>query len=346
MNLDALESFTSQLFSVVPGVWGRRDVFVNYFMIQDRETGAWALVDAGLKWSAPRIRSMASDLFGEGVRPECIILTHGHFDHVGALTALVEEWNVPVYAHPLEFPYLTGGSAYPPPDPTVGGGLMTSVSWLYPKGPIDVRNFLRPLPDDNSIPGFKEWKYIHTPGHSPGHISLFRESDRVLIAGDAFVTTKAESFISSVFTRAKHLSGPPRYFTCNWAAAELSVFKLAALSPEIAATGHGRVMRGEDLRGALKSLAAHFKFEALPADGRYVREPAIANEQGVMYLPPPTESMRRMVRILGAALAVASVALIIYRGRSARMRTRSDRRQLNGVHPELAQRNISRALEN
>ncbi len=341
MNLDALEPYTSQLFSVAPGVWGRNDIFVNYYMIQDRDTGAWALVDAGLKWSSPAIRKMASELFGEEVRPECIILTHGHFDHVGALHTLVEEWNVPVYAHPLEFPYLAGVSAYPPPDPTVGGGLMTSVSWLYPKGPVDVRNFLRPLPDDNSVPGFSDWKYIHTPGHSPGHISLFRESDRTLISGDAFVTTKAESFISSVVTRGKHLSGPPRYFTCNWAAAELSVFKLAALSPDIAASGHGRVMRGEDLRGALKSLAAHFKTVALPADGRYVNEPAIANEHGVVYLPPPTERMRRMVRILGAAIAVASIALLIYRGRSARMKIPGDRRKLNGVHPQLAERSGS-----
>ena len=116
MNLEALESYTSQLFSVAPGVWGKKDVFVNFYMIQDQATGAWALVDAGLKWSAPKIRKMAEELFGEGTRPAAIILTHGHFDHVGALAKLIEEWNVPVYAHSLEVPYLTGQSAYPPPD--------------------------------------------------------------------------------------------------------------------------------------------------------------------------------------------------------------------------------------
>lgn len=311
MNFEALETYTSQMFTVAPGVWGRKDIFVNFYMIQDQTTGAWALVDAGLKWSAPKIKAMASDLFGEGVRPSAIILTHGHFDHVGALQSLINDWNVPVYAHTLELPYLTGKASYPPPDPTVGGGMMSAMSWLYPKGPINIRDFVRPLPNDNTIPGFPEWKYLHTPGHSPGHVSLFREGDRVLIAGDAFVTTKAESAMFAL-SGMKHLSGPPKYFTCNWASAELSVIKLAALDPEIAATGHGKAMRGAELRSALKSLSSHFKAMAIPEEGRYVNEPAVTNEQGVLYLPPATERMTHLAKVLGISLAVASIALIVY----------------------------------
>lgn len=329
MNLEALESYTSQLFSVAPGVWGKKDVFVNFYMIQDQTTGAWALVDAGLKWSAPKIRKMAEELFGEGTRPAAIILTHGHFDHVGALAKLIEEWNVPVYAHSLEIPYLTGQSSYPPPDPTVGGGLMASMSWMYPKGPINVQDYIRTLPDNNTIPEFSEWKYIHTPGHSPGHISLFREKDRVLIAGDAFVTTKAESAVYAL-SGMKHLSGPPKYYTCNWASAELSVIKLAALDPELAATGHGKYMRGEELRGALKNLSTRFKSVALPEDGRYVNEPAVTNEQGVMYLPPATEKMTRLAKVLGITLAIASIALIVYQQNRNRKRT-----HVNGVAKEF-----------
>lgn len=311
MNLEALEPYTSHLFSVAPGIWGRKEAFVNFYVIQDQPTGTWVLVDAGLKWSAAKIRNMATELFGEGSKPAAIILTHGHFDHIGALATLIEEWNVPVYAHSLEVPYLTGQSSYPPADPTVGGGLIAAMSWMYPKGPINVRDYIRPLPNDNSIPGLTEWKYIHTPGHSPGHISLFREADRVLIAGDAFATTKAESAVYTL-GNIKHLSGPPKYFTCNWASAELSVNKLAALDPEIAATGHGRPMRGEELRGALKNLSRHFKTVAIPVEGRYVNEPAITSEKGVLYLPPPTLKMTRLAKILGISIAVASVGLLIY----------------------------------
>src|SRR5687767_12655631 len=113
-----IEKTLSNSFTVAPGVWGRKDAFVNYYMIKDEISGAWALVDAGLKWSAGTIRNMAREIFGNTSRPAAIILTHGHFDHTGALITLAKEWDVPVYAHLLELPYLTGKSSYPPPDPT------------------------------------------------------------------------------------------------------------------------------------------------------------------------------------------------------------------------------------
>jgi len=105
---------TTNFFTVAPGVWGMKDVFVNIYMILNPFDGNWVLVDAGLKWSAPKIKKMAQQLFGDS-KPSAIILTHGHFDHVGSLEKLIEEWNVPVYAHYLEIPYLTGKSSYPHP---------------------------------------------------------------------------------------------------------------------------------------------------------------------------------------------------------------------------------------
>ncbi len=298
------------VFSVARGVWGKKELFVNYYFIQDEQSGEWALVDAGLKWSAPGIKAMAKELFGNQP-PRCIILTHGHFDHIGGLDALVREWHVPVYAHVMELPYLTGKSSYPPADPGVGGGMMATMSWMYPRGPVNIASSVEALPLDNSIPGFQEWKYIHTPGHSPGHISLFREHDKVLIAGDAFVTTKAESALCVVSYR-KHLSGPPRYLTCNWASAKISVLKLAALDPEIVATGHGYPMYGPEMRNALHRLARRFDDLALPAEGRYVNEPAVADETGVLYVPAPTESVPRALKIVGISLAVATAGILLY----------------------------------
>jgi glyoxylase-like metal-dependent hydrolase (beta-lactamase superfamily II) len=310
-QLETIQKTLSNSFTVAPGVWGRKDAFVNYYLIHDETSDAWALVDAGLKWSAGSIKNMVNNVMGEGRRPAAIILTHGHFDHTGALLTLAKEWNVPVYAHLLELPYLTGKSSYPPPDPSVGGGLMASVSFLYPKTPIDIGEYVHKLPDDNSIPGFTEWKYIHSPGHTPGHISLFREKDKVLIAGDAFVTTKSESAIHAL-THMSHLSGPPKYFTSNWASAKLSVIKLAALDPEIIATGHGKPMQGEEMRLELNNLSRHFDQLAIPTHGRYVNEPAIANENGVMYVPPPTEKIPTIVRTVGVSLALLAIGWITY----------------------------------
>jgi glyoxylase-like metal-dependent hydrolase (beta-lactamase superfamily II) len=311
MELQSIEQTFSKSFTVARGVWGRKDTFVNYYIIHDETSGAYALVDAGLKWSSAAIKKMAQEIIGENGRPSAIILTHGHFDHIGAVKALAEEWNVPVYAHSLEHPYLTGKSSYPPPDPSVGGGAMAALSFLYPTGPIDISEYVEKLPDDNSIPGFPEWKYIHTPGHTPGHISLYKEKEKVLISGDAFVTTKAESAICAL-SGMSHLSGPPKYLTPNWAQAKVSVMKLAALDPEIVATGHGKPMKGEEMRLELNNLSRHFDKLAVPDHGRYVNEPALANENGTLSVPPAVENIPMVVKTVGVALGLLAIGFIAY----------------------------------
>lgn len=247
--------------------------------------GPWVLIDAAVMGTAPLIIDIAEARFGKGTCPEAIILTHGHFDHVGALPRLAERWDVPIYAHELERPYLDGSSSYPPPDPTVGGGLMAMVAGYYPSGPTDVSRWLKPLPADGSVPGMPGWRWLHTPGHTPGHVSLWREADRALIAGDAFITTSQESAYA-VLTQSREVHGPPMYYTQDWGAARESVRKLAALAPEVVITGHGPPLKGPEMRAALETLARDFDTVAVPKQGRYVNEPARADETGTKYVPP------------------------------------------------------------
>jgi glyoxylase-like metal-dependent hydrolase (beta-lactamase superfamily II) len=229
----------------------------------------WVLIDAGLPFTAGAIRGAAEQRFGQGARPAAIMLTHGHFDHVGALKDLAEDWDVPIYAHPLEHPYLDGSRSYEPPDPSVGGGLMAAMAKLYPRSPVDVRERLHVLPSDGTVPHMKGWRWLHTPGHTPGHVSLWREADRMIIAGDAFITTRQESAFA-VALQHPELHGPPMYYTPDWASARDSVRQLAVLDPEIAVTGHGPAMRGPEMRQALHTLALEFDRVAVPEQGRYV----------------------------------------------------------------------------
>ncbi len=292
-------------------VLGLPEPIVNVYFVGRPGAGdrGWTLVDTGLPGMAGRIVHAAQARFGPGARPAAIVLTHGHFDHVGHLAELAERWDVPVYAHRLELPYLTGRSAYPPPDPTVGGGLMTRLSVLFPRGPLDLGARARALPDDGSVPNLPGWRTIHTPGHAPGHVSFFRETDRLLIAGDAFVTTKQESALAAL-TKPIAMHGPPASFTPDWAASKRSVEALAALHPAIAGTGHGRPLSGPDLDTGLQALARDFDRVALPASGRYVPQSAVTDERGVVSVPPavpdpfPRLALGIVLAALGAFVAV------------------------------------------
>jgi glyoxylase-like metal-dependent hydrolase (beta-lactamase superfamily II) len=274
----------------------------------------WVLVDAGIPFNASRIARFARARFGDAP-PRAILLTHGHFDHVGSLAALLRRWpDTPVYAHRLELPYLTGHSSYPPPDTTVGGGVMARTSFLFPRHAYNFRPNVMPLPADGVVPFLADWQWVPTPGHSPGHVSFFREADRTLIAGDAFVTQRQES-LTGVMTMGHVVHGPPTYFTTDWVNAKASVQALAALKPMRAITGHGLPVANPRLAHDLHLLSEQFERYAMPPDGRYVRHPAWADDSGTVWVPPAIPNPKAKI-VAGLALAAATVALAkAYAGR-------------------------------
>lgn len=245
-----------------------RTMMVNVVMVGTPGSGDWVLVDTGIGKFEGSIAEEAERRFSRP--PVCIVLTHGHFDHVGNAKELADRWGVNIYIHQTELPYVTGLKDYPPGDPTVGGGMMARVAPVYPNKAIDLGERVLPLPPDGSVPGLPEWRWIPTPGHSPGHVSLFRERDRALIAGDAIITVQQESALA-VIRQEKELHGPPMYFTPDWDEARNSVRRLADLNPQLVLTGHGVSMAGQELTDSLQRLARDFNELAVPEHGRYVR---------------------------------------------------------------------------
>lgn len=261
----SVQSGVSQ--EILPDLYTHTIQIANIVFYSIPGSNDFVLIDAGMPKSAEEIISVAEKRFGKNAKAKAIILTHGHFDHVGAIIELVEYWQVPVFAHPLELPYLTGEQDYPEPDPSVDSGLVAKMSPMFPNEAIDLGESVQQLPLDGTIPFMEGFKWIHTPGHTPGHVSLFRERDGALIAGDAFVTVKQES-LYKVFTQEKEVNGPPKYLTPDWDDAFESVKKLAVLKPSLAVTGHGVPMSGTELTNGLEKLVDQFKQIALPKNAK------------------------------------------------------------------------------
>lgn len=211
---------------------------------------------------------------------------------------------------------------------------MSLMSAIFPKRPIDLGRHAHELPADGSVPGAPGWRWIPTPGHAPGHVSLVRDSDRTVIAGDAFTTTKQESLMAALTQRAE-IHGPPMYFTPDWDSARASLKHLADYAPTAAITGHGPPLRGERLQDGLRNLAAHFDVWARPARGRYRDTPAITDGSGVVHVPPPQVSTSTVV-LAGLALgAVIAIASTIGRGDDEEKRRTEEIARLTATSDEL-----------
>ena len=299
--------------------------FVNAYLIDITPNvpgHGWVLVDTGLRaLGSLAIRRAAARRYGARSQPRAIVLTHGHFDHAGSAQALAVEWDVPVFAHPLELPYLTGRSEYPPQDPTVGGAL-GMMSRAFPRGAIDLGRNLHPLAADGTLPFLPGWHAVATPGHTPGHLAFWRESDRVLLAGDALATMNQESWATTV-TMPRTLRWPPAPMTTDWDAAGESIRRLAALRPRVLAAGHGLPLIGPDVPDALATFARTF---TPPEHGRYVGRPVRADGDGIVAMPPPVgDPVRTAMRAAAGVAAIAAVVLTYARRRASRpIATRPD----------------------
>ncbi len=286
--------------------------FVNVYFVETGTPGEWVLIDTGLPGSAKTIIATADALFSPGSRPEAILLTHGHLDHVGTAQELADHWKVPVIVHPLELPYVTGKALYPPRDPTVGGSLAL-MSRFFPTQLPNLEDRVQGLNlDEPGAPFLMAWRWLHVPGHAPGQIAFFREADRVLLGADAFATCDHDSVPAILLGRPKiSRAGTP--FNYDWEASRQSVQLLANLNPKAIGCGHGPVITGPEAAAGLHTLANNYP---IPEHGRYVAEPARTDASGVEHLPPaPKDPLPLQAAIIAGSLLAAGAAWLLTGGR-------------------------------
>jgi glyoxylase-like metal-dependent hydrolase (beta-lactamase superfamily II) len=241
------------------GPWGRTQT--NAYLV--RAGSSWFLVDAGWENDGPRIQAAVRSLLGPGLTPSAILLTHVHPDHEGAARELAEAWGCPVFAHPAEIPIATGDFAamehYAGPlDRWVILPLMRAVGRRRREAILtagSLAGIVQPLQPGGAITGLEDWRWIPTPGHTPGHVAYVRGRDRVVISGDALVTLAVNSW-SGLLRQRQGLSGPPWYTTWDRGAARASIAAIADLEPSVLAGGHGLPLSGPGTAAAVKAFAA------------------------------------------------------------------------------------------
>ncbi len=307
-----------------PGVARVRFQISNAYLV-DARGGGWVLIDSGTPGHGRQIREAAEARYGAGARPAAILLTHGHFDHAGSADELARLWKVPVYAHRMEFPYLTGRSAYPPKDPTTGG-FMGLLSRFLPSNPVTVGDQMRELPFAE-VPGLPDWTWHHTPGHAPGHVVFFHPREGTLLAGDAITTMDLNSFGASLVER-RRICGPPAPFTYDWQEARESIAMLARLRPAAVAAGPGAPMSGPEVAAQLLSLARYLE---APEGGRYGVQAARVDETGaVVWLPPPVpDRLPLTAAAIGLAVAAGTASWLAQRRRTAQRSPSASRSERN-----------------
>jgi glyoxylase-like metal-dependent hydrolase (beta-lactamase superfamily II) len=233
---------------VADGVWllrGDLGRSMNIYFIEDE--GGVVQFDAGSKSMVKKARAAAESLGGL----KRIVLGHAHADHRGTAPYL----DAPVQCHPDEVADAEVEGAIAP-YMEISELPVAPVRWLYPMllrrwdgGPVKIDGTVS---EGDEVAGFR---VIHFPGHAPGLIGLWRESDRVALVSDVIYLVDS--------TRMRPLpkgeaSVPHPAWAWDHAKAKESVRKLAALEPQVVGAGHERALRDENLRETLERAAEKY----------------------------------------------------------------------------------------
>jgi glyoxylase-like metal-dependent hydrolase (beta-lactamase superfamily II) len=225
---------------VLPIPRGPREAegFLNLTLILDGESGN-TLVDTGLPGQEEAIASALGEAGGVGVRDlRRIIFTHQDLDHVGSGAALVRQSGARVLAHAADAPYIEGELRPLKPTPEMLEQRPQMREVLQRLEPVGVDELLE---DGGRLDLAGGIRVIFTPGHTPGHTSLYLERSKVLIAGDALTA------------EGGRLNGPNPSATLDTGEAARSVMRLAELDVQTVVCYHGGVV-GEDANGQLRRV--------------------------------------------------------------------------------------------
>ncbi len=240
---------TKPAVPLAPGIFriatAGKDLINSFALVQD--DGSVTLVDTGLKRAPARI---VAGLASIGKHPRDvtrIVLTHVHPDHAGGAAEMSRRTGAPVLVHGDDHGWARSGRIRGANDPSTRMGRLFARAGdakieAFEPGPA--------LMDGQLLPVSGGVRVVHTPGHSPGHISLLIEQSGTLITGDALFNFR--------FLRGARIS--PAFLCSDFAMTKRTAHRLGDMEYEVAAFTHGPEIRDrarETVRGLLSDLKAH-----------------------------------------------------------------------------------------
>jgi hydroxyacylglutathione hydrolase len=219
----------ARLPEVAPGVYHISllgSALINAYVVGD------ILIDAGIRSSATQLNHVVAQY-----RVRAHALTHAHADHQGASHAICSTQRIPLWVHEKEVDLVERGAIHE----NLPQNVVTSLQRQFWAGPAHAVS--RALVAGDDLNGFE---VLETPGHAQGHISLWRASDRVLIAGDVLTNV-------NVITGKAGLHEPLGIFTLDAQRNRQYIVHLAQLEPLLTLFGHGQPLRDPE---ALLAFAA------------------------------------------------------------------------------------------
>jgi glyoxylase-like metal-dependent hydrolase (beta-lactamase superfamily II) len=210
---------------------------VNSFAFID-DDGSVTLVDCGITRAPARI---VAGLAAIGKHPSDvtrIVLTHVHADHAGGAAEMARRTGAPVYTHAADTEFAEAGVAARADTTTLAGRIFRRLN----PGRFPAFQVASPLADGDLLEVGGGLRVLHTPGHSPGHVSLLHEPTKVLITGDALFNVLG-------------LRWPMRLLCSDFVMTQATAQVFGELDYDVAAFTHGEEMRDsarEKIRGFLR----------------------------------------------------------------------------------------------
>jgi glyoxylase-like metal-dependent hydrolase (beta-lactamase superfamily II) len=227
--------------------FGSRSV-LNPTLVWDED--AAVLIDTGMPGLWGQIRAAMESVGVTLDKLKAVILTHQDLDHIGGISEILRESDgrIKVYAHEMDQPYIEGDLPLIKTDPNRMDKMLEAlpedvrrqaIALLQnpPKAKVDAT-----LADGEELPYCGGIQVIYTPGHTPGHISLYLKRSKVLVAADAMVSSDGI------------LAGPVRQTTLDMEEAQRSVAKFVPLDIESVICYHGG-LSSQNVDSQLKKLA-------------------------------------------------------------------------------------------